>query len=97
MVTSVRFAISVLDTASFVLVSVTKVDIDRDTGFSPDLLTAAIVFRRDGLSLASVSLDGVSVPEIYLVCKCPMTILGQLAIRLQAWTILSLFSRPPLV
>ncbi|KAJ4391823.1 hypothetical protein N0V93_005443 [Gnomoniopsis smithogilvyi] len=33
--------------------------------FFPDLLTAAIVFRRDNLALASVSLDGKSVPKIY--------------------------------
>ncbi|KAJ4424159.1 hypothetical protein N0V82_001207 [Gnomoniopsis sp. IMI 355080] len=33
--------------------------------YFPDLLTAAIVFRRGSLALASVSLDGKSVPKIY--------------------------------
>lgn len=37
--------------------------------YYPDLLTAAIEFRRGDLSLVSVSLDGTSVPEIYTTCK----------------------------
>lgn len=37
--------------------------------FFPDLLTAAISFRRANLSLVSVSLDGTSVPKIYTLCK----------------------------
>lgn len=37
--------------------------------YGPDLLTAAITFRR-GVGLASVSVDAKSAPEIYVTCKC---------------------------
>lgn len=37
--------------------------------FIPDLIGAAIQFRRQDIALASVSLDGVAVPQIYAVCK----------------------------
>lgn len=37
--------------------------------FIPDLIGAAIQFRRQDIALASVSLDGVAVPQIYTVCK----------------------------
>ncbi|KAK7702089.1 hypothetical protein SLS64_009950 [Diaporthe eres] len=35
--------------------------------FIPDLIGAAIQFRRQDIALASVSLDGVAVPQIYTV------------------------------
>lgn len=38
--------------------------------YIPDLIGAAIQFRRQDIALASVSLDGVAVPQIYAVCKC---------------------------
>lgn len=41
--------------------------------YGPDLLTAAISFRRGDLALVSVSLDGTSVPEIYVLCKFKQT------------------------
>lgn len=37
--------------------------------YFPDLLTAAINFRRGNLALVSVSLDGVSIPDIYVLCR----------------------------
>lgn len=37
--------------------------------YFPDLISAAILFRRGDLALASVSMDGVSVPQLYVVCK----------------------------
>lgn len=41
--------------------------------YIPDLIGAAIQFRRQDIALASVSLDGVAVPQIYAVCKCKFT------------------------
>ncbi|POS72461.1 hypothetical protein DHEL01_v209148 [Diaporthe helianthi] len=35
--------------------------------FTPDLIGAALQFRRQDIALASVSLDGVAVPQIYAV------------------------------
>lgn len=37
--------------------------------YIPDLIGAAIQFRRQDIALASVSLDGVAVPQIYTVCQ----------------------------
>lgn len=37
--------------------------------YFPDLVAAALQFRRQDIALASVSLDGVAVPQIYAVCK----------------------------
>lgn len=37
--------------------------------YIPDLIGAALQFRRQDIALASVSLDGVAVPQIYTVCK----------------------------
>lgn len=37
--------------------------------YVPDLIGAALQFRRGDVALASVSLDGVAVPQIYAVCK----------------------------
>lgn len=37
--------------------------------YIPDLIGAALQFRRQNIALASVSLDGVAVPQIYTVCE----------------------------
>lgn len=37
--------------------------------YIPDLIGAALQFRRQDIALASVSLDGAAVPQIYAVCK----------------------------
>lgn len=41
--------------------------------YIPDLIGAALQFRRQDIALASVSLDGVAVPQIYAVCKYTYT------------------------
>lgn len=37
--------------------------------YIPDLVGAALQFRRQDIALASVSLDGIAVPQIYTVCE----------------------------